>query len=76
MREREKERVPCPIQHHQQESVYYDVTDVRESCRVAITNALPRDAEGNDVAYKNNLEQLHAQADEEIAVFNPSGWPT
>jgi hypothetical protein len=43
------------------------------SCRVATTNALPRDDEGNEVAYENNLERLHAQADEETVVFNAIG---
>jgi hypothetical protein len=40
---------------------------------VATTNALPRDDQGNDVAYENNLERLHAQADEETVVFNAIG---
>ena len=40
---------------------------------MATTNALPRDDEGNDVAYENNLERLHAQADEETVVFNAIG---
>jgi hypothetical protein len=40
---------------------------------VATTNVLPWDDEGNDGAYKNNLERLHAQADEEIAAFNAIG---
>ena len=41
--------------------------------RVATTNALPRDDEGNDVRYESNLERLHAQAEEEFAVFNDIG---
>ena len=45
----------------------------KRSCRVATTNALPRDDQGNDVAYENNLERLHAQADEETIVFNAIG---
>ena len=40
---------------------------------MATTNALPRDDQGNDVAYENNLERLHAQADEETVVFNAIG---
>ena len=40
---------------------------------MATTNALPRDDEGNDVAYENNLERLHAQADEETVIFNSLG---
>ena len=40
---------------------------------MATTNALPRDDEGNDMAYENNLERLHAQADEETVVFNAIG---
>ena len=40
---------------------------------MATTNALPRDDEGNDVAYENNLERLHAQADEETVVFKAIG---
>ena len=40
---------------------------------MATTNALPRDDQGNDVVYENNLERLHAQADEEIVVFNDLG---
>ena len=42
-------------------------------CRVATTNAPPRDEQGNDVIYENNLERLHAQAAEECAVFNEIG---
>ena len=41
--------------------------------RVATTNALPQDDEGNDVRYESNLERLHAQADEEFAFFNDIG---
>ena len=37
---------------------------------MATTNALPRDDQGNDLAYENNLERLHAQADEKIVVYN------
>ena len=37
---------------------------------MATTNALPRDDQGNEVAYENNLERLHAQADEQIVVYN------
>jgi hypothetical protein len=40
---------------------------------VATTNALPRDDQVNDGAYENNLERLHSQADEEIAIFNAIG---
>ena len=40
---------------------------------MATTNALPRDDQGNEVAYENNLERLHAQADEETVVFNAIG---
>ena len=40
---------------------------------MATTNALPRDDEGNEVAYENNLERLHAQADEENTMFNAIG---
>ena len=40
---------------------------------MATTNALPRDDEGNEVAYENNLERLHAQADEETVVFKDMG---
>ena len=40
---------------------------------MATTNALPRDDQGNVVAYENNLERLHAQADEETVIFNAIG---
>ena len=40
---------------------------------MATTNALPRDDEGNEVTYENNLERLHAQVDEETVVFNAIG---
>ena len=40
---------------------------------MATTNALPRDDHGNDVVYENNLERLHAQADEAFVVFKDMG---
>ncbi len=36
---------------------------------MATTNALPWDDQGNE----NNLERLHAQADEETVIFNAIG---
>ena len=42
-------------------------------CRVATTNTLPQDLHGNDKTYENNLERLHAQADEEVAVLKQVG---
>ena len=40
---------------------------------MATTNALPRDDQGNEVAYENNLNRLHALADEETVVFKSLG---
>ena len=40
---------------------------------MATTNALPQDDQNNDVEYRNNLERLHAQADEEGVVFASMG---
>ena len=40
---------------------------------MATTNALPRDGQDIVVRYENNLERLHAQADEEIMVLNDVG---
>jgi hypothetical protein len=40
---------------------------------VATTNALPEDEQGKDAVYENNFERLHAQAREEIGVFNKMG---
>ena len=40
---------------------------------MATTNALPRDDQGTDVVYENNLERLHAQADEEEVILSGMG---
>ena len=40
---------------------------------MATTNALPRDGQDIVVRYENNLERLHAQADEEIMILNDVG---
>jgi hypothetical protein len=40
---------------------------------VATTNTLPQDEHGNDKKYENNLERLHAQAEEEVAVLKEVG---
>ena len=42
-------------------------------CRVATTNALPQDEQGEDVVYESNFERLHAQALEEIVLFKDMG---